>query len=123
MVEFTWIANYNDGTKLKMFNNDGTENKYPDIDRTKIESFDIMDGNYIVYHLKINPGDVFFYRRIVAKQLIASNLKEINNDHCYKLGIYGEKYFICLKNRSVSMFTNDPMTELFDYEVPCRIGN
>ncbi len=36
-----WKAVYNDGTELPQFEEDGTENKYPDIDRSKLATFEI----------------------------------------------------------------------------------
>ena len=36
-----WKAVYKDGTSLCQFEDDGVENKYPDIDRYKLTAFEI----------------------------------------------------------------------------------
>ena len=46
----SWTANYSDGTTLKQYNADGSENTYNDIDREKLVSFSlfVFGRNYIL---------------------------------------------------------------------------
>jgi hypothetical protein len=67
-----WEARYNDGTVLPKFNDDGSENRYEDIDRGKLESFALfmeIDGvNHPAIELHLDPGQNLIYRRRVEKR-------------------------------------------------------
>ena len=58
-----WEAQYKDGTSLPQYNADGTENRYADIDRSRLEAFSLVraDGS-IALHLVLDPGQRLIYR-------------------------------------------------------------
>ncbi len=62
--DLTWIAIYEDGSELAQYNEDGTENKYIDIDRRKLRRFNLLlpDGK-IFYSLFIKPFQKLIFRR------------------------------------------------------------
>ncbi len=92
-----WVAYYDDGTHLRQYKDDGSENKYADIDRSKLASFALYDGGAIVnrddylklrndvaitpgadpgvyelatrklLHLHLEPGQRLIYRRRVEQ--------------------------------------------------------
>jgi len=66
---FVWKANYSDGTFLKQVNEDGTENHYQDIDRSKLSSFELFDGERRVYVLFLHKGQRLIFRRRVTIDL------------------------------------------------------
>lgn len=41
-MQYQWIAVYKDGTELRQFNADGSENKYGDIKRAELEGFMLL---------------------------------------------------------------------------------
>lgn len=68
-----WKAIYNDGTSLLQVNEDGTENKYFQIDKSKLSSF-LLSGyakfnNYVKVIVHLDPNKKLIYRRRVAKRL------------------------------------------------------
>ena len=50
-----WIAQYNDGTSLRQFNPDNSENLFKVIDQDKLEEFCLLD-NEIAYSVNLNTG-------------------------------------------------------------------
>jgi hypothetical protein len=58
----TWQAVYNDGFVLPQYD-DGRVNKYPDIDRTKLERFELLKDGKVFYSLTLNEGQRLIYRR------------------------------------------------------------
>lgn len=60
-----WVAYYSDGSSLPQYNADGSENKYQDIDRSRLESFALWQDSTKVFHLHIEPGQRLIYRRRV----------------------------------------------------------
>lgn len=55
-MKFHWRAEYRDGTCLNQFNEDGSENKYPDIDRSKLEYFVLVnEDQFPAVVLHFNP--------------------------------------------------------------------
>ena len=64
-----WKAIYNDGTELPQYNEDGSENKYPDIDRSKLIQFVLLYFGipHVVIHLDDNKR--LIYRRRVAQSV------------------------------------------------------
>ncbi len=85
-MELEWVCTYNDGTELSRYNDNGTENKYSDIDRTRIVSFSIaipqLDKNnkktlLKVKKLDLKHGDIFFYRRVTAMVLMTNDPTKI----------------------------------------------
>lgn len=80
-LKYEWEAIYPDGESLNQFNDDGTENRYTDIDRSRITHFilnDITTGKpKIILHLK--PGQQLIHRRrIVQKYALSSDFFERN---------------------------------------------
>jgi hypothetical protein len=66
MDPIQWVAAYSDGTSLKQYNADGTENRYPSIDRSKLESFAIQkDGHVLLRYHFDHPDQRLIYRRRV----------------------------------------------------------
>ena len=59
-----WIAGYEDGTCLRQYNVNKT-NKYTDIDRSRMISFTIMDGDKTVIKMNLDDGKRLIYRRRV----------------------------------------------------------
>lgn len=68
--ELYWIANYIDGSKLEQFQ-DGRENKYIDIDRERLQRFDLIDNNTKrpIYALYLHDGQALIYRRRTLKKM------------------------------------------------------
>lgn len=72
-----WKAYYNDGTSLPQFNAAGFENKYADIDRSKLEAFALFkddaivpqfdNGSGLVFALYLEPGQRLIFRRRVEQ--------------------------------------------------------
>ena len=106
-----WVAYYDDGTHLRQYKDDGSENKYADIDRSKLASFALYDGGAIVnrddylklrndvaitpgadpgvyelatrklLHLHLEPGQRLIYRRRVERT-VGSEAPTV----CYMIG-------------------------------------
>lgn len=75
--ELYWRAVYNDGTFLmqyEMKNGKQIENKYPNINREKLERFDLLDytTNKVVFALFIHEGWKLIYRRRTLKRFNAN---------------------------------------------------
>ncbi len=63
-----WIARYNDGEILEQYKPDGNENRYADIDRSKLVSFVLLDDeDNHVFELHLDPGQRLIYRRRVRQ--------------------------------------------------------
>ena len=64
-----WKAVYKDGTSLTQFEEDGKENKYPDINRSKLVAFEIRKAGIedkpdkLLFKLFLDPGRRLIYRR------------------------------------------------------------
>lgn len=75
-LKYMWKAIYSDGENLEQFNDDGTENRYTDIDRSKITHFILNDSTTgkpkIILHL--NPGQQLIHRRRVVQKYALSPL-------------------------------------------------
>lgn len=63
--ETFWMAGYNDGTQLIQYEPDGSENKYTDIERSKLIQFILFreDTPLIVIHLDSNKKLIYRMRR------------------------------------------------------------
>lgn len=60
-----WTAIYNDGSILNQYNEDKTENKYVDIDRTRLSEFRLQrpkEGG-LVFSLFLEDGQRLIYRK------------------------------------------------------------
>lgn len=73
MQKIEWKAIYDDGKSLSQYNENGTENKYTDIDRNRLVQFVLLaDGiPKIVIHLDNNKR--LIYRRRVAAAFSGAN--------------------------------------------------
>lgn len=69
MDSIRWVATYRDGGELRQYNADGSENAYRDIDRSRLESFALLDGErqLVRYHFD-SPGLRLICRRRVYKR-------------------------------------------------------
>lgn len=67
MTKYNWRAIYKDGTSLPQYNVDGSENKYADIDRTKICAFEFYKDGKLILVLDIAPGARLIYRKRVEQ--------------------------------------------------------
>lgn len=78
-----WVAYYNDGTHLRQYDDDGAENKYADIDRSKLDSFALYDrpATRKLLHLHLEPDQRLIYRRRVEKTVGADT-----DVVCYMIG-------------------------------------
>ncbi len=61
-----WKAVYDDGKELPQVNEDGSENKYPDIDRSKLAFFEIYKEEKLIFRLHFQEGRRLIYRRRVS---------------------------------------------------------
>lgn len=60
----TWKALYVGGETLSQYNEDGTENKYRDIERHKLINFDLLDVNgKTVHRTFLREGQRLIFRR------------------------------------------------------------
>jgi lysine/ornithine N-monooxygenase len=71
-----WKVTYKDGTTLSQVNPDGTENSYTNIDRSKLEAFQLFTEKYekLVYTLILDPEQRLIYRRRVTKDLLSDQI-------------------------------------------------
>jgi len=75
-----WKAIYEDGTSLCQYEEDGTENKYPDIDRSKLATFEIRKAaagdkpDRLLFKMFLEPGRrLICRRRVMDKYKIGGN--------------------------------------------------
>lgn len=63
--KFKWIAHYNDGSQLKQIESDGSKNAYGDIDRSRLESFELVhrDSNEHVFAMPFEDNQKLIWRR------------------------------------------------------------
>ena len=66
-MSLQWKAFYNDQSSLPQFNADGSENKYADIDRSKLEAFAFFKDDALVFALYLEPGQRLIFRRRVEQ--------------------------------------------------------
>lgn len=75
--EITWQAVYVDGKTLSQKNEDGTENKYTDIDRSRLTFFNLYEGTKLIFRLSLEDGRRLIYRRRVSANLYTGNIKQV----------------------------------------------
>jgi hypothetical protein len=88
------MAHYDDGTYLPQFDEDGKENKYSQIDRSKLVRFSIgqprvINGKHrmnILKSIEVDKSTIFWYRRTTAMEIFTANLKEKGRTHFYIAG-------------------------------------
>jgi hypothetical protein len=63
-----WLAVYSDGNVLPQFNQDGSQNAYGDIERSKLSEFHLMDPltGDVFFSMALEPGQRLIYRRRVS---------------------------------------------------------
>ena len=68
--DLTWVANYEDGTKLEQFDATGKEHKYADINREQLVRFDMIDRKTkkAVYAMYLREGQQLIFRRRTLKR-------------------------------------------------------
>jgi ribosomal protein L32 len=59
MTDIRWRAIYSDGSYLEQFNKDGKENKYQDIDRSRLVSFELFETNNFCVNCKTKLLEMF----------------------------------------------------------------
>jgi len=67
----TWKAVYENNEELPQFDENGKENKYTDIDRGRLKTFEILKNNKPVFCLHLDKGRRLIFRRRVAKSLLS----------------------------------------------------
>ncbi len=74
----TWEAYYNNGSYLSQYNENGSENKYGDINRNILEKFILVDssGN-VKFVLNLDPEKKLIFRRRTAKSLVSKTIREV----------------------------------------------
>lgn len=70
--KYIWVAEYEDGTGLKEFNDDGTENSFYDLDRSKLKRFGLMGGGK-GYWLDCKSGVFYVDKKEVCVRFIDSD--------------------------------------------------
>ena len=73
----SWVADYGK-TSLPQYNEDGTENKYGDIDRQSLKRFILIEGNKVRFVLNLDPGKRLVYRRRVAMDVMSKVTETIH---------------------------------------------
>jgi len=68
-MELTWKAIYSEGESLNQYNEDGSVNKYIDIDRSKLHSFELYKEEQLIFRLILEEGQRLIFRRRVAINL------------------------------------------------------
>ena len=66
MNELKWVANYSGGKQFPQFDpKSGAENKYKDIDREKLERFDLLnkETGKAIHSVYLREGQILVYRR------------------------------------------------------------
>lgn len=65
---YNWVAIYNDGTRLSQIESSGKASAYyKDIDRDKLEAFEMWEGGVRVLHIKFRKGQRLIWRRRVEQ--------------------------------------------------------
>lgn len=96
-----WRAIYKDGTTLNQYNSDGKPNGYENIDRTKLDAFEIyepggdvksVDGilepvDKPLFRLHLEEGQRLICRLLGMKTVFASTGKDVSPDkHIFMVG-------------------------------------
>ena len=89
MSMLRWAAVYNDGSLLPQYNEDGSENKYTDINRDILKQFLLLSTTSVRFILNLKPEFKLIYRLRTIK---------INNDVKERVHIVGYQQNISGKN-------------------------
>ena len=88
-MQIQWKAIYNDGNGLLQYNEDGTENKYTDIDRERLikfilfepyvidKEFHTIQGHNIKLVIHLNGNKKLIHRRRVAMNISTNTREEV----------------------------------------------
>jgi len=68
-METKWKAIYSDGKSLNQYNEDKSVNKYTDIDRSKLSSFELYKEDKLIFKLVLEEGQRLIFRRRVSSNL------------------------------------------------------
>lgn len=74
-----WKAIYEDGTFLDQFNEDGSENKYFDIERRKLRKFNIYKDDILIYSLFLKPLQRLIFRHRTLLHMAQNGDKRYEN--------------------------------------------
>ena len=69
MDSIEWRAIYKNGEIFPQHKKDGNANKYGDIDRSRLEYFDLHKGETLLFRLHMEPG-----RRLIVRRRTVGNL-------------------------------------------------
>lgn len=58
-----WRAVYSDRESLSQYNDDGSENRYKDINRSKLSRFELYNDSVLKFTLFIHDGQRLIFRR------------------------------------------------------------
>lgn len=88
--ELVWVANYTDGTTFPQFDDQGRENKYANINREKLERFDMLNKQTkkLVLSVYLREGQKLIFRRRTLMHLD------------------GSKYIIFIVGWNIKIYTN-----------------
>ncbi len=75
-MELKWKAVYLDGKSLNQYNEDGSINKYTDIDRSILQFFELYKENKLILRIYLGDGKRLIYRRRVTLNLLGK-IKEV----------------------------------------------
>ncbi|SNQ59538.1 hypothetical protein [Candidatus Methanoperedens nitratireducens] len=84
-LPLTWRAIYDDGTVIDQFNEtrEPIEVSSEIIDRKKVKTFLIMQGQVPVFRLELNEGQRLFYRRRTS---ISAGIEQTKDQICHIAG-------------------------------------
>lgn len=63
MRDLKWKAHYHNGETLSQYNEDGSENGYHDIDRSRLSHFVLYENEKAVFSVRLHKGQRLIYRR------------------------------------------------------------
>ena len=72
-----WKAVYSDNTELNQFNLDGLENKYIDIDRSKLIQFSLYRNKSPLITVHLDSNKKLIYRKRIAATGFGCQIKEM----------------------------------------------
>ena len=75
-MKVEWKAIYNDGMELRQYNDDGSENKYENIDRSKLIQFVLLYSSVPHITIHFDKNKKLVYRRRV-EHIINKGISEV----------------------------------------------
>lgn len=105
-----WIAHYNDGSHFPQFNADETENRYADIDRSRLTSFSLTNGPLQTFELHLCPGMQLIFRRRTEQRCGAAPF--VVYVVGYRTAATGDQsYFYITETGEVNAVPGDPRSD------------